>query len=123
MRGRVLFVTPLVGVVVLAALLVLFAKLEVHVDGVRVPVAQAATAIVDGRVTASDGYGAPIADVMGGSIDYGDIFATSDGSYRYFALRLNGPTTGGAVVNENVYGATAYHALFATGWGNHNFGI
>ena len=59
---------------------------------------------VDGRVLDNEGY-ARIGDLVSATtyIDYGDALAACDGTDYYFALRLNGPTTGGAVANENVY--------------------
>ena len=81
---------------------------------------------VDGRVLASEDYSL-IADFGGGGTDYGDGFFACDDTYYYFALRLNGPSTGGAVANENVYGDGAYHDLYQTGWdtggvASHSFG-
>ena len=57
---------------------------------------------VDGRVTVGDGY-TKIGELSAGGIDHGDVFVTCDANFYYFAMRLNGPDTGGAVANENVY--------------------
>jgi len=95
---------------------------------VPVPDVPCTSPVVDGRVTESDEY-TKIGDLAGGSTDYGDAFYACDDTYHYFALRLNGPTTGGSVANENVYGAkdAGYHELYNTGWQNspkhkHTFG-
>ena len=58
---------------------------------------------VDGRVTDSDGY-TKLGDLGVGETDYGDVFVACDQSFYYFAMRLNGPDTGGAVPNDNAYG-------------------
>ena len=58
---------------------------------------------VDGRVTDSDGY-TKLGDLGVGETDYGDVFVACDASFYYFAMRLNGPDTGGAVPNDNAYG-------------------
>lgn len=66
----------------------------------------AGSPVVDGRaLVAVEGY-AKLGDVVSTStsVDYGDALAACDSDYYYFALRLNGPRTGGAVANENVYG-------------------
>lgn len=85
-------------------------------------------AVVDGRVMPGEGY-EKVADLKGGTTDFGDAFFACDGGYFYFALRLNGPSTGGAVANENVYGPTpkkggppGYHQIYQTGWTKHTFG-
>ena len=81
---------------------------------------------VDGRVTTSDGY-TKIGELAGGSTDYGDVFFACDTSFNYFAVRLNGPSTGGSVANENVYMCRTdsecgpddnpgYHNEYQTGW-------
>jgi len=89
---------------------------------VPVPAVPCASPTVDGRVMGSEGY-TKIGDLAGGSTDYGDAFHACDDTYYYFALRLNGPTTGGAVANENVYGDKKdYHPVFETGWKKHTFG-
>ena len=96
-------------------------------------------ATVDGRVTTGDGY-TKFGDLGTGSADYGDVFFACDTSFYYFAMRLNGPSTGGGVANENVYACRGepgkekgrlgdctasdyltYHADFNTGWGKHTF--
>ncbi|MCH7579696.1 MAG: Tad domain-containing protein [Chloroflexi bacterium] len=61
-------------------------------------------AVVDGRVTGDEGY-TSVASLISTttSADYGEAFVACDGSYYYFALRMNGPSTGGGVANENVY--------------------
>ena len=61
-------------------------------------------ALVDGRVTDNEDY-TKVADLISTttSVDYGDAFYACDGTYYYFALRLNGPASGGGVANENVY--------------------
>ncbi len=58
---------------------------------------------VDGRVTDSDGY-TKLGDLGAGDTDYGDVFLACDQNFYYFAMRLNGPDTGGAVPNDNAYG-------------------
>ena len=61
---------------------------------------------VDGRVLEeTEGY-TKIADLVSTttSVDYGDAFYACDDQFLYFALRMNGPSTGGPVANENVYG-------------------
>ena len=85
------------------------------------------TPTVDGRVTDSDGY-TQIGNLVGDSIDFGDAFFACDGTFFYFALRLNGPSAGGAVANENMYGPRAkkngppgYHEVYQTGWKKHDF--
>lgn len=82
---------------------------------------------VDGRVMADEGYN-KLADLVGGTNDYGDVFYACDDTYLFFAMRLNGPSTGGAVANENVYGPESkkakpgYHQTYQTGWEKkHNF--
>ena len=81
---------------------------------------------VDGRVTTSDSY-TQIGELKGGATDYGDVFFACDLNFYFFAMRLNGPSTGGGVANENVYmcripsDCTAddnanYHSDYATGW-------
>ncbi len=99
-----------VGVFVLSLLLGRSADESVF----PVPDVVSASAVVDGRVTASDGY-VKFAD-LGSSPDFGDLFFASDADFFYFAGRLNGPTTGGDVANENVFGPTAYHVTHSTGW-------
>ena len=61
-------------------------------------------AVVDGRVTDDEDY-TSIANLISTttSADYGEAFVACDGTYYYFALRMNGPSTGGGVANENVY--------------------
>ncbi|MCH7699186.1 MAG: hypothetical protein IH865_09655 [Chloroflexi bacterium] len=61
-------------------------------------------AVVDGRVTASEDY-TSVANLISTttSVDYGEAFFACDGTYYYFALQMNGPSTGGGVANENVY--------------------
>ena len=61
-------------------------------------------AVVDGRVTDDEGY-TSVASLISTttSADYGEAFVACDGTYYYFALRMNGPSTGGGVANENVY--------------------
>lgn len=81
------------------------------------------TPVVDGRVTDGEGY-TKIADLVGESADYGDAFFACDSDYYYLALRLNGPSTGGAVANENVYAPkknSTYHSDYQTGWNKHDF--
>ncbi|MEE8517783.1 MAG: pilus assembly protein TadG-related protein, partial [Dehalococcoidia bacterium] len=58
---------------------------------------------VDGRVTDSDGY-TKLGDLGVGETDYGDVFVGCDSNFYYFAMRLNGPDTGGPVPNDNAYG-------------------
>lgn len=58
---------------------------------------------VDGRVTVGDGY-TKLADLGVGATDYGDVFVACDATFYYFAMRLNGPDTGGPVANDNAYG-------------------
>jgi hypothetical protein len=58
---------------------------------------------VDGRVTDSDGY-TKLGDLGVGATDYGDVFVTCDTDSYFFAMRLNGPDTGGPVANDNAYG-------------------
>ena len=78
-------------------------------DGTLPPPAPVPTTIacgspeVDGRVTDSDGY-TKLGDLGVGATDYGDVFVACDQSHFYFAMRLNGPDTGGAVPNDNAYG-------------------
>lgn len=62
-------------------------------------------AVVDGRITADEDY-TRVAHLISTttSTDYGQAFYACDGLFMYFALRLNGPSTGGGVANENVYG-------------------
>ncbi|MCH8025661.1 MAG: Tad domain-containing protein [Chloroflexi bacterium] len=63
-------------------------------------------AVVDGRVLEeTEGYN-NVANLISTSTsrDYGDAFYACDDQFLYFALRMNGPSTGGAVANENVYG-------------------
>ena len=62
-----------------------------------------ATATVDGRVLEEDEGYYKVADLFGETTDYGDAFYACDDSFLYFALRMNGPSTGGGVANENVY--------------------
>ncbi|MCH8010190.1 MAG: Tad domain-containing protein [Chloroflexi bacterium] len=61
-------------------------------------------AVVDGRVTDDEDY-TSVANLISTttSADYGEAFFACDGTYYYFALRMNGPSTGGGVANENVY--------------------
>ena len=61
-------------------------------------------AVVDGRVTDDESYSSVAALISTTtSADYGEAFVACDGTYYYFALRMNGPSTGGGVANENVY--------------------
>lgn len=63
-------------------------------------------AVVDGRVMEeTEGY-TFVANLISTttSTDYGDAFYACDDQFLYFALRMNGPSTGGAIANENVYG-------------------
>ena len=62
-----------------------------------------ATATVDGRVLEGDEGYHKVADLFGETTDYGDAFFACDSNFLYFALRMNGPSTGGGVANENVY--------------------
>ena len=73
---------------------------------IHVPNMACGSPATDGRVTADDGY-KKIADLGAGANDLGDVFAACDDSFYHFALVLNGPTTGGASANENVYGCKA----------------
>ena len=57
---------------------------------------------VDGRVTDGDGY-TKLGDLGVGATDYGDVFVACDATFYYFAMRLNGPDTGGPVANDNAY--------------------
>ena len=90
---------------------------------VPVPVGVAgATAQIDGRVTAGDGY-----TLQGSAIDpdtgrnFGEIYVTRDANRVYGAVAFNALNQGD-VLNENVYGdSTTYHDAFATGWSNHTF--
>ncbi len=64
------------------------------------------TPVVDGRAQeGAEGY-AKVAGLISTttSASYGDAFYACDDTYFYFALRMNGPSTGGNVANENVYG-------------------
>ena len=110
----------------------------------NVPAVSCGSPTVDGRVTASDGY-TKIGELKGASTDYGDVFYACDASYFYFGMVLNGPSTGGGVAYENVYGCKPskpgkppklgdcsaadnpnYHVDYQTGWeysdkGKHTF--
>ena len=62
-------------------------------------------AVVDGRVTPEEDYTSLsqlISDTT--SVHYGEAFYACDSQFMYFALMMNGPSTGGAAANENVYG-------------------
>ncbi|MCH7699523.1 MAG: hypothetical protein IH865_11355 [Chloroflexi bacterium] len=62
-------------------------------------------AVVDGRVTPEEDYTSLsqlISDTT--SVHYGEAFYACDAQFMYFALMMNGPSTGGAAANENVYG-------------------
>lgn len=93
--------------------------------------------MVDGRAGLADegiyvgyedeGY-EKVGNLVANGVDYGDSFFTCDDQYFYLALRLNGPATGGAVSNENVFGPKVkkkdppgYHEVFQTGWEKHDF--
>ena len=61
--------------------------------------------MVDGRVTPEENYTSLsqlISDTT--SVLYGEAFYACDAQFMYFALMMNGPSTGGAAANENVYG-------------------
>ncbi len=94
-------------------------------------------AVVDGRVMPGEGY-EEFADLVGeSSTHFGEAFFACDSGYFYFALRMNGPSTGGGVANENVYECRTdsecsgkdnpnYHSFYDTGWSadgklNHSF--
>ena len=77
--------------------------------------------VVDGRITSAEGY-RKIGEIKASDVDFGDVFAGCDGTHYFFAMRLNGPTTGGTVANENVYGEGSYHEQYTTGWEKHDFG-
>ncbi|MBI2912687.1 MAG: hypothetical protein HYY03_02065 [Chloroflexi bacterium] len=96
---------------------------------VTVPSVPCGSPTVDGRVTTSDGY-TKIGDLKAGSTDYGDVFFACDGTYLFFAMRLNALDPTGGVSNENVYGgggggkkggSSDYHSLYQTGWSDHTF--
>ncbi len=66
-------------------------------------------------------------------IHFGEAFFACDSGYYYFALRLNGPSTGGGVANENVYACRVkdecsglsdptYHVTYDTGWDDTDWG-
>ncbi len=61
---------------------------------------------VDGRVMPGEGY-EKFADLVGGGTSFGEALFACDSGYYYFAMRLNGPDTGGTVANENVYACKA----------------
>ena len=73
---------------------------------VRVPTVACGSPTVDGRVTAGDGY-TKIGELVGASNDYGEVYFACDSTSYYFGMGLNGPSTGGGVANENVYGPRA----------------
>ena len=70
--------------------------------------------VVDGRVTDGDGY-TKLGDLGVGATDYGDVFVGCDPDYYYFAMRLNGPDTGGPVANDNAYGCDSGEVKYKNG--------
>ena len=93
-----------------------------HVPAAVVPSGTACgSPVVDGRVTAGEGY-TKLGDLTGGSTNFGDFFYGCDATYMYFAMELNANSATG-VANENVYGDDDYIDGYGTGWEKtHTFG-